>query len=89
MILKMRAVLYDRGMLATACSHARLSMRSPSAAIDVHLTAGLPSLTVVGLAEATVTEANDSVRSAVTSCGSHWSLARVIIARTAWQPGKS
>jgi hypothetical protein len=31
MILKMRAVLYDRGMLATAYSHAQFSTHSPPA----------------------------------------------------------
>jgi magnesium chelatase family protein len=66
-------------VLATVCSRAPFGMQAPPVTIDAHVAAGLPSLAVVGLAEAAVKEAKDRVRSAVTSCGFLWPPGRVTV----------
>jgi magnesium chelatase family protein len=66
-------------MLATVFSRAQFGMQAPPVTIDVHVTSGLPSLTIVGLAEAAVKEARDRVRSAVMSCGFQWPPGRVTV----------
>jgi len=94
-VLKVRAVSYDRRMPATAYSRVQFGMHSPPVTIDVQVMPGLPSLSVVELAEAAVKEAKERVRSAVTSCGFHWPPGRVgciTISRPAARqrkPGKS
>jgi len=93
-VLKVRAVPYDRRMLATAYSRVQFGRHSPPVSIDVQVMPGLPSLSVVELAQAAVKEAKDRVRSAVTSCGFHRPPGRVgciTISRAARQrkPGKS
>jgi magnesium chelatase family protein len=62
----------EDSVLATVYSRAQFGMQAPPVTIDVHLPRGLPSLAVVGLAEAAVKEANDRVRSAITSSGFQW-----------------
>jgi len=69
-VLKVRAVPYDRRMLATAYSRAQFSVHSPPVAIDVRVTSGLPRLSVVGPAEAAMKEVKNRVRSA---CSFHCS----------------
>ncbi|MGC1929846.1 MAG: magnesium chelatase domain-containing protein, partial [Candidatus Nitrosopolaris sp.] len=66
-------------MLATVLSRAQFGMRAPPVTIDVHATVGLPSLSVVGLAEGAVREAKDRVRSAVTTAGYEWPPGRVTV----------
>ena len=50
------AVLYSRGLAG---------MDAPLVTVEVHLANGLPSFTIVGLAEAEVKEAKDRVRAAL------------------------
>lgn len=66
-------------MLATVHSRAQFGMQAPPVTIDVHAGPGLPSLTVVGLAEGAVREAKDRVRSALMTCGFSWPAGRVTI----------
>jgi magnesium chelatase family protein len=66
-------------MLATVLSRAQFGMRAPPVTIDVHATVGLPTLSVVGLAEGAVREAKDRVRSAVTTAGFEWPPGRVTV----------
>lgn len=51
--------------LATLFSRARLGMEAPLVAVEVHLSNGLPSLSIVGMAETAVKESRDRVRSAI------------------------
>ncbi|MBU3068535.1 YifB family Mg chelatase-like AAA ATPase [Aestuariicella sp. G3-2] len=51
--------------LATVISRARLGMEAPLVSVEVHLSNGLPSLSIVGMAETAVKESRDRVRSAI------------------------
>ncbi len=51
--------------LATAYSRAQSGIESPLVTVEVHLSNGLPSLSIVGLPEAAVKESKDRVRGAV------------------------
>jgi magnesium chelatase family protein len=66
-------------MLATVFSRAAFGMQAPPVTIDVHVTSGLPALTLVGLPEAAVKESKDRVRSALISCGFRWPPGRVTV----------
>ncbi|EMI5040042.1 TPA: hypothetical protein MIY22_29745, partial [Klebsiella pneumoniae] len=48
--------IYTRGLLG---------LHAPLIEVEVHVSQGLPSLTIVGLAEAAVRESKDRVRSAI------------------------
>ncbi len=50
-------------------SRALLGLRALSVQVEVHLANGLPSLTLVGLADTEVKEARERVRSAIANCG--------------------
>ncbi len=54
-------------MLNLAISKARstLGIKAPPVSVEVHLSNGLPSFTIVGLAEMAVKESKDRVRSAI------------------------
>jgi magnesium chelatase family protein len=54
--------------LAVLYSRALAGMDAPLVTTEVHLAAGLPSFTIVGLPEAEVKEARDRVRSALINC---------------------
>jgi magnesium chelatase family protein len=54
--------------LAVLYSRALAGMEAPLVTTEVHLAAGLPSFTIVGLPEAEVKEARDRVRSALVNC---------------------
>jgi magnesium chelatase family protein len=54
--------------LAVLYSRALSGMEAPLVTTEVHLAAGLPSFTIVGLPEAEVKEARDRVRSALINC---------------------
>ncbi len=54
------AKIYTRGLLG---------LHAPLIEVEVHVSAGLPSLTIVGLAEAAVRESKDRVRSAIINSG--------------------
>ncbi|MGB5259344.1 MAG: YifB family Mg chelatase-like AAA ATPase [Gammaproteobacteria bacterium] len=51
--------------LAIVYSRARLGMDAPLVTVEVHLSNGLPSLSIVGLPETAVKESKDRVRSAI------------------------
>ncbi len=51
--------------LATVFSRARLGLQAPAVTVEVHLSNGLPSLSIVGMAETVVKESRDRVRSAI------------------------
>ena len=51
--------------LATVYSRAQTGIDAPQVTIEVHLSRGLPSLSIVGLAETAVKESKDRVRCAI------------------------
>jgi magnesium chelatase family protein len=51
--------------LAVVHSRAQVGLEAPPVTVEVHLSNGLPSLSIVGLPEAEVKEAKDRVRSAI------------------------
>lgn len=51
--------------LAIIHSRAQIGVEAPSVSVEIHLTNGLPSLTIVGLPETAVRESKDRVRSAI------------------------
>jgi magnesium chelatase family protein len=55
--------------LAVIKTRASLGMQAPCVTIEVHISNGLPTLTLVGLPETTVKEARDRVRSAIINNG--------------------
>src|SRR5882724_8416840 len=66
-------------MLATVLSRAQFAMEAPQVTIDVHVSSGLPTLSIVGLPEAAVRESKDRVRSAVITTGLHWPAGRITV----------
>lgn len=63
--------------LALVHSRARTGIRAPAVRVEVHLSGGLPRMSIVGLPEAAVREAKDRVRAAIT-CAQYEFPARVI-----------
>ena len=63
--------------LALVHSRARTGVRAPTVRVEVHLSGGLPRMSIVGLPEAAVREAKDRVRAAI-SCAQYEFPARVI-----------
>lgn len=55
--------------LAVIYTRAALGVTVPLITVEVHISAGLPGLTIVGLPETTVKEARDRVRSAIINSG--------------------
>ncbi|HWU68038.1 MAG TPA: YifB family Mg chelatase-like AAA ATPase [Stenotrophobium sp.] len=55
--------------LARVLSRAQTGLRAELVTVEVHLAAGLPGLSIVGLPEAAVRESKDRVRAAIVSCG--------------------
>ena len=51
--------------LAVVYSRAQVGLVAPLVTVEVHLSGGLPSLSIVGLPEAAVKESKDRVRSAL------------------------
>jgi magnesium chelatase family protein len=66
-------------MLATVYSRTSFGMEAPEVTIDVHLSAGLPYWSMVGLPEVAVKESRDRVRSAVINCGFEWPPGRITV----------
>ncbi|XID74850.1 YifB family Mg chelatase-like AAA ATPase [Alkanindiges sp. WGS2144] len=54
---------------AVVTSRAALGLQAPEVQVEVHLSQGLPALTIVGLPEAAVRESKDRVRSAIINSG--------------------
>lgn len=55
--------------LSVVYTRAALGVTAPLITVEVHISAGLPGLTIVGLPETTVKEARDRVRSAIINSG--------------------
>lgn len=64
------AKIYTRGLLG---------LHAPLIEVEVHVSVGLPSLTIVGLAEAAVRESKDRVRSAIINSGFQFPTKRLTI----------
>jgi magnesium chelatase family protein len=65
--------------LATVNSRAQLGTDAPRVAIEVFLSGGLPSFSIVGMAETAVRESKDRVRSALISSGFKWPQERITV----------
>lgn len=65
--------------LAILKSRAQLGIEAPSVSIEVHLSNGLPGLSIVGLPEAAVKESKDRVRSAIINSGFNFPNKRITI----------
>ncbi|MEW6997315.1 YifB family Mg chelatase-like AAA ATPase [Colwelliaceae bacterium BS250] len=67
--------------MALACiySRARIGLESPLVTIEVHLSCGLPGFSIVGLAETSVKESKDRVRSALINCGYSFPSEKIIV----------
>lgn len=66
-------------MLANVAAATVLGVRGRPVSVEVHVSNGLPSFTVVGLPDASCREARDRVRAAILSTGLEWPLRRVTV----------
>lgn len=55
--------------LSVVYTRAAIGVKAPLISVEVHLSNGLPGLTLVGLPETTLKEARDRVRSAIINSG--------------------
>lgn len=65
--------------LAVVYTRASLGVQAPGVSVEVHISNGLPALTLVGLPETTVKEARDRVRSAIINCGFTFPAKRITV----------
>ncbi len=65
--------------LATVYSRARVGVEAPLVCVEVHLTHGLPGMSIVGLPETAVREARERVRGAIVNSGFEFPARRVTI----------
>ena len=65
--------------LATVFSRAQTGMDAPLVTVEVHLSNGLPGLSIVGLPEAAVKESKDRVRAALLNSGYQFPTRRITI----------
>lgn len=65
--------------LARIHTRAQLGVEAPAVIVEVHLSGGLPSLTLVGMAETSVRESKDRVRSALLTSGFDFPSKRITI----------
>ncbi len=66
-------------MLGLVPSASLLGIDGHAVTVEVHITSGLPSFTVVGLPDASCREARDRVRAAIQSSGRVWPMQRVTV----------
>lgn len=66
-------------MLGLVPSASLLGIDGHAVTVEVHITGGLPSFTVVGLPDASCREARDRVRAAIQSTGLTWPMQRVTV----------
>ncbi|MGY6502071.1 MAG: YifB family Mg chelatase-like AAA ATPase [Acidimicrobiales bacterium] len=66
-------------MISTVPSATVLGVRGRAVAVEVHVSSGLPTFTVVGLPDASCREARDRVRAALLSTDLPWPLRRVTV----------
>jgi magnesium chelatase family protein len=65
--------------LAVVRSRALTGMSAPEVVVEVHLAAGLPSFTLVGLPDTEVKEARDRVRAAIQNCRFEFPARRITV----------
>lgn len=65
--------------LSVIYTRAALGVTAPLITVEVHISAGLPGLTIVGLPETTVKEARDRVRSAIINSGYRFPAKKITI----------
>ncbi len=65
--------------LSIVYSRAQLGVEAPLVTVEVHLSGGLPSLSIVGLPETAVRESKDRVRSALLHSGFEFPARRITI----------
>src|SRR5690625_1048623 len=65
--------------LASVHARATAGVEAPAVRVEVHLSAGLPGLAIVGLPEAAVREARERVRSALMNTHFEWPARRVTV----------
>ena len=66
-------------MLAMVASATLIGVHGQAISVEVHVSSGLPSFTIVGLPDASCREARDRVRAAVLSSGLKWPMKRVTV----------
>lgn len=66
-------------MLATVASATLVGVQGRPISVEVHVSTGLPSFSIVGLPDATCREARDRVRAAILSSGLKWPQQRVTV----------
>jgi magnesium chelatase family protein len=66
-------------VLATVSSATLVGVEGQAVSVEVHVTRGLPSFTIVGLPDASCRESRDRVRAAVLSSGLKWPQQRVTV----------
>ena len=65
--------------VSTALSRAPLGLAAPLVRVEVHLGAGLPCFTIVGLPEAVVRESKERVRAALVTAGFEFPAGKIIV----------
>lgn len=65
--------------LAVVYSRAMLGMEAPLVTVEVHLSNGLPSFSIVGLPETAVKESRDRVRGALLNCHFEFPMRRITV----------
>ena len=65
--------------LAVVHTRAHVGIDAPLVRVEVHLSSGLPAVNIVGLAETTVRESKDRVRSAIINAGFDYPMQRITI----------
>lgn len=66
-------------MLAMVASATLIGVEGQSISVEVHVSTGLPSFTIVGLPDASCRESRDRVRAAILSAGLKWPQHRVTV----------
>ncbi|WP_371187537.1 YifB family Mg chelatase-like AAA ATPase [Thalassotalea maritima] len=65
--------------LACIYTRARIGLDAPSVCTEIHLSNGLPAFQMVGMAETSVREAKNRVRSAIINCGFEFPQKKIIV----------
>lgn len=65
--------------IAVVHTRARVGLQAPPVSVEVHLSAGLPALNIVGLPETAVRESKDRVRSAMINSGFEFPTSRITV----------
>ena len=63
-------------MFAVVHTRASIGVSAPSVTVEVHLSGGLPALSIVGLPETGVRESRERVRSALMNAGFEFQIGR-------------